>query len=146
MIAVVSASTLRAAMPDRDRQSGLSDLARTTAETRNQPFDAWRQTSDALLSWRQAHVGAAEAPTIVAIDSAIDFCCDHQELASAPTRIAWSGDGGLVFEWRAVGEITTIEFVAAGEAEVTKFRDCRVVQTFHLRRNPITRKLEGQRG
>ena len=84
----------------------------------------------------------ADAPSSACIQSAIDLVFDSRENASVPTSIALTGDGGVGFEWRLGDEIVTIEIVASGLAEFTRFRKGQVVKEALLKRNPRTRRLE----
>ncbi len=120
-----------------------SEVTFRANEARSLAQERWNAAVDRLLGWLpQGAAGAADAPSAACIQSAIDLVVDSRENASVPTSIALTGDGGVGFEWRLGDEIVTIEIVASGLAEFTRFRNGRVVQEALLKRNPRTRRLE----
>jgi hypothetical protein len=120
-----------------------SEVTFRANEARSLAQERWSAIVDTLLRWLvQDASQAADAPSSACIQSAIDLVIDSQENSSVPTSIALTGDGGVGFEWRMGDEIITIEVVASGLAEFTRFRKGRVIQEALLKRNPRTRRLE----
>lgn len=112
-------------------------------EARSLAQERWNAIVDTLLAWLgQSGAGGSDIPSRASIESAIDLAVDAQKNFTVPTSIALTGDGGVGFEWQQGDEIVTIEIVASGLAEFTRFRNGRVVQEALLRRNPKTRSLE----
>lgn len=120
-----------------------SEVTFRANEDRARAQERWSAIVDGLLGWLSENAtGGADAPSTASIESAIDLAVDSQENTSVPTSIALTGDGGVGFEWQMGDEIVTIEIVASGLAEFTRFRNGRVVQEALLKRNPRTRRLE----
>ncbi|MCH8822646.1 MAG: hypothetical protein IH984_03970 [Planctomycetes bacterium] len=126
---------------DANQAGGWS--AGSSEDIRNSENKRWQNALDVLLSWQDSE--DSEAPTEECWQSAIDLAYDWQiESSPVPSSIAWSGDGGIVFEWSSVDELQTVEVIGSGIIEVTVFRHGKVIDSFELRRDPRTRKLELQ--
>ena len=126
---------------DIDQVGGQT--AGSSEDLRNSENIRWQNAIDVLLGWQD--LTEDEAPSSECWRSAIDLAYDCQTQDSpAPSSIAWSGDGGIVFEWCSVDELHTVEVIGSGILEVTVFRHGKVIDSFELRRDPRTRKLELQ--
>lgn len=126
-----------------DSVHGGGQPSGSSVDIRNSENKRWQDAIDVLLSWQDSQ--ESEAPSEECWQSAIDIAYDwHTEGFSSPSSIAWSGDGGIVFEWSSVDELQTVEVIGSGIIEVTVFRHGKVVDSFELRRDPRTRKLELQ--
>ena len=132
--------------PFLDTNQAGGQTAGSSEDIRNREYNRWQDAIDVLLSWQDLQ--EPEAPSKECWQSAIDLAYDCQASEAidspAPSSIAWSGDGGIVFEWCSLDEIQTVEIIGSGVLEVTIFRHGKVVDSFELRRDPRTRKLELQ--
>lgn len=112
------------------------------SEVRELEEERWQAVLDTLLEWFQ-EAPASRGGTVLEthLRSAIDFAVDHRDYLPVPASVGLTDDDGVCFEWRVSDEVTTIEVVSSGVAELTRFRGARVIEETLLRRDPQTRRL-----
>lgn len=120
-----------------------NDVTFLASEMRQDQKEQWQAIVDNLLKWlREAQLASAEDALAENIQSAIDFAVDHRDTPMVPSSVGLTDDQGVSLAWDVGNETTTMEFMASGVAELTRFRDGRVVEEDVYVRNPQTRKLE----
>ena len=123
-----------------------SEVTFRANEAQAQHYERWQAIVNRLLDWmREIRSPGVETSSIESIESAIDLAVDSRDEIPAPTvptSVGLTDDHGVAFEWHLGDEVVTIEIVASGIAEMTRFRVGRVVEEGLLVRNPQTRRLE----
>jgi len=120
-----------------------SDVTFRAVEEKAQERKRSLAVVDKLLQWmREANVTDTPTPLAANIESAIDLVVDSRDRVSVPTSVALTDDDGVAFEWNLGDEIISIEILASGIAEKTRFRGGRVIEEAVYVRNPQTRRLE----
>ncbi|MEQ1891031.1 MAG: hypothetical protein ABL998_00675 [Planctomycetota bacterium] len=98
--------------------------------------ERWEEIQGMLLGWlrdpRKALDEDLEAPTPSAIRSALR----RSQLWSRgrvrnPTRVAPSGDGGVLFDWRLEPTSIEVEVEADGSSEYREYQDAKLVRRTH---------------
>lgn len=93
---------------------------------------SWNTNVDLILSWlsdpsslREEEI---ECPTREATNAALVLAGGLMEIkALAPSHVLPTGDGGIVFEWRAGHILTMIEVDTTGTAEIIYFHGDQII-------------------
>lgn len=132
--------------PPRVRATSESAETISCAADERDDLQLWRSLLDELLKWKSNGDEIFEAndvPSPEVLESAIDWVVDaiDEDGQPAPSSVV-PLDGQVVFEWANGSETIMLEVVGPGRFEYTLMRNGRVTESYLLRRDPATRKLQ----